>query len=357
MEHPISIEADKIRAASVEECLAAFTEFVGGPESWASSLMKALIVADSDIDWRIEVGQWILRARAQGVADLIQGRLTGARKVSTGDAINDQAHSTFLAEMATPMLVHYLTATQWREVVTWEGKQREGEDIDTEIKSPIGSVTAFQVKATDKPGRWLGWKVLPNGELDTQLSFEDGSGSSMIGKVVGGEVDEWVRAAMNKAARQLPRPARQPSIIALCSQRRWALGSTPRVVEREALGQPFFDRERMAQPFLDPAALAEEQATAVREKREPTLYPGLFAGPWRHVGAILMLDYRRGNRFDYLCTVLLNPWAEEAARCEEAWFPHARVLKLDGDDVFRWGPKGFQPGDSKFANDVVLIRP
>jgi hypothetical protein len=38
-----------------------------------------------------------------------------------------------------------------------------------------GAPVAFQVKATDKPGRWLGWKVLSTGELESQLSFEDGA--------------------------------------------------------------------------------------------------------------------------------------------------------------------------------------
>jgi hypothetical protein len=351
----ISIEAELLRHVSVDDALEAFRQFVGAATSWNSALMKRRIENDGDIDWRIEVGQWILRARQHGLEDFIQGRLNGSRALTvTSIDPNDQAHSNFLAEMAPAMLVHYLSAFSW-SLLNWEGPQQPNEDIDVEMKSPTGASVAFQVKSTDKPGRWLGYKVLPSGELDDKLSFEDGSTSAMIGRIVVGESDDWVRAAMTKAAKQLPNPARQPSMIALCSQRRWPLGSTPDVIERVALGQTFSDPERMPEPFLDLAMLAAEQAASASRGEEPRLFPGLFNGPWKHLGGILTLDYRRGwDRFDYMCTVILNPWCETAARCDPSWFPRARVLVLDGDR-FKWIPKGFQPGDSRFRNGTRLV--
>jgi hypothetical protein len=80
---------------------------------------------------------------------------------------------------------------------------------------------------------------------------------------------------------------------------------------------------------------------------------GASMSDWRHVGAVVFLDYLRGvDHLLYTCTVLLNPGAEESVRCERAWFTRARVLWFDGER-FYW--QGGMPAPSVGVRDGTAI--
>jgi hypothetical protein len=84
-----------------------------------------------------------------------------------------------------------------------------------------------------------------------------------------------------------------------------------------------------------------------------------FKGPFDHIGGIMLLDYQAGvsvaearDIFQYSCTVLLNPRATQAARCDRSWFPRARVLWLDSK-TFRWDDDA--PGGAFFPSGTFLL--
>jgi hypothetical protein len=332
----VSIDSHKLHRFPKTEALKAFGDFIGSPASWASSHVRHRIENDCDEDWRTEVGNWILLARKHGFEAHLQKRLNGARTEDSND-INDPAHRQLLSELAPVMLAHYLIGTDWR-FGTWEPPQAEPKaDIDETLFAPNDVEVAFQVKAPDTPGKWV----------DRETTAPNGSVIKRSG-IFNGAMDDWVRTAVEKAARQLPRAPTRPQMIALCAQRQLPLplGSSPRVIDRLLLGSPINidGTVRLDHDYID-SELAANSASPLSR--------GEFRDHWNHIGGVVTLDYRRNwSEFDYMCTVILNPWAQEAARCERIWFPHARVLALDGD-TFSWTPA--VPDDTSFRVPVIYV--
>jgi hypothetical protein len=336
----VSIDAGKLHRHSTQEALEAFEDFIGAPESWTSEVVRYRIESEWQQDWRVEAGQWALFARTHGFADGLQKRLTGARRAPP-EAINDPGHASLTQELAPVMFAHYLTGTGWK-FGAWEPPPPEPKtDIDETLVAPTGEEVDFQVKAPDRPGKWMEEQLVVPGNgrvIKRQFLFL-------------GEVDEWVRTALAKAAKQLPRKARRPQMIALCSQRQWPLGSSPRVIESTLLGSAV---------NIDGLVRIDHHAIDLEIAANPTtpLRRGECRDNWDHVGGVVMLDYRRGfhhnghDNFDYLCTVILNPWAQPAARCHESWFPHARVLALRGEH-FSWRPA--VPDDTAHSVPVLYV--
>lgn len=166
----------------------------------------------------------------------------------------------------------------------------------------------------------LGWLLpCPNPYVVQLVAKEGPSDREVIGdQEVGGNNDEHIWLAMRKALGQLPRPARAPAILVVCTNRRGSLAYRPDPVDGRLLGSSVTDGEITSIPH--------------------TYRGAFFEKAWSHIGAVVLLDKSRGlEEFSYICTVYLNPGAEEAARCDPSWFRGARVCRID-QGVVRWSP-------------------
>jgi hypothetical protein len=284
------IPATDLHTSTEDEALAAVDEFIGTAADWKSALIRYRMASEWQRDWLVEVGHWLLDANRHGFADAIPERLKGVRDQDLPDKdANDNAHKKLNTELAEAMTLYYFKGVGWSFHA--HDVTAPGEDIDLELAVPSGQLVALQVKAPDT------------------------SGYNDIRSSIGGS-DEHIRLALAKAAGQLPRPARQPSIVVLCAQSSIPLCAATYVVERLLHG-PTSSGDGIPAVILRRSAL------------------GKFASEWTHVGAVVALNYLRSEVPSYSSTVLLNPWAEPAARCDRGWFPRSRILWLDGS-TFRW---------------------
>ena len=192
--------------------------------------------------------------------------------------------------LAPAMFVHYLRRTGWK-FDDWETITGGPVDVDMQLSAPDGTPVMFQVKSPDQPGRVVNHRI------------------------VDGEIDARVLAAVNKASAQLPNGGPEAKFIAVSANRRWPLSTDPRCLVTHLIG----------------STLTLESGVTTLPQR----YYGKFWQPdLRHVSGVVMVDYLRGTEsFSYPCTVLLNPTADVPA--SEAWFPHGRVAVLEGN-LFRW---------------------
>jgi hypothetical protein len=187
------------------------------------------------------------------------------------------------------MVVHYLTGTGWR-FCRWEPITGGDVDVDVELVTSDGRTAYLQVKAPDQPGRVVG---------DRRKE---------------GEYDERVVKAVAKAASQLPENGTEAKLIVVCANRTQPLSLHPGCLVTELIG----------------STLQLPSGTVLPRSR----LGKFFCSEWKHVSGVVMLDYLRGEtRFEYPCTILLNPNADVQAKAD--WFPRGRVCKLDGS-MFRW---------------------
>ncbi|MDB4996616.1 MAG: hypothetical protein JWM74_4048 [Myxococcaceae bacterium] len=272
-------------------------EVLGPASDYTNSPLLAFRLSDpSQVDWKEEVGHYLLTAERLGfLAKLSAVMRKQARRPTGGTPVlhaNDKRHLALRQQVAPAMAVHYFVGTGW-SFVEWEPENKDG-DVDYRLCAPTGERVAFQQKASDQPGGRSG------------------------GRIVDGEHDDRIIDALGHGARQLPKKSEHPQMLVMSAQRLWLLAGNPQCVIVSMLGS----------------------TTGYGSNGHVELLAkdlGLFHSPeWRHVGGIVLLDYVRSiDRFAYACTVLLNPWCDEAVRCDRTWFPHGRVAWLDGD-VFRW---------------------
>jgi hypothetical protein len=210
--------------------------------------------------------------------------------------------------MAPAMFEHYFCGTGWTfGGLEWEHNGGSAGDVDLQLSAPDGTPVMFQVKSPDQPG------LVVNHRL------------------VGGEFDDRVVAAVEKAAGQLPRSGPEAKIIAVTPNRNWPLSSTPYCLVTKLIG----------------GTVQFESGAIVLPKANL----GKFSTPeWKHVSAVVILDYVRAAPPVYGCTVLLNPWAE--VRAPETWFRGGRVAVLDAES-FRWA--GGQPEDSMLPDGTRMV--
>jgi hypothetical protein len=202
---------------------------------------------------------------------------------------NDKRHLALRQHVAPAMAVHYFVGTGW-SFPEWEPENKDG-DVDYRLRAPSGERVAFQQKASDQPGGRSG------------------------GRIVDGEHDHRIIEALEHGARQLPKKSDHPQMLVMSAQRLWLLSGNPQCVIVSMLGST---------TCYGGSGRVELLGRNL----------GRFYSPeWRHVGGIVLLDYVRAiDRFAYACTVLLNPWCDDAVRCDRTWFPHGRVAWLEDDE-------------------------
>jgi len=221
---------------------------------------------------------------------------------------NDKLNLVLAQELAPAMFAHYFCGTGWMfGGLEWEHNGGSAGDVDLQLSAPDRTKVMFQVKSPDQPGRVINRRI------------------------VDGEFDDRVVAAVEKAAGQLPKAGPEAKFIAVCANRTWPLSAMPQCLVTDLIG------------------------STVTLEFGPTILPtsrvGKFATPeWQHVSGVVILDYVRGGSNEYRCTVLLNPWA--TVRTSDTWFPGGRVAVLDGDR-FRWAAG--EPEDSTLPDGTRLM--
>ncbi len=272
------------------------TAVLGGAASYnaTSPLLTFRLGDESQADWKEEVGHYLRTAERHGYLERLSHdalaearRRHGSTNVTAPPHANEKAHLKLRQALAPAMLAHYLLGTGWG-FLEWEPKNVAG-DIDLRLSAPGGAPVAIQAKAPDQPG---------------------GRGG---GRVIDGEHDDRVVAALEKATRQLPKVPTGPQLVSLSAQRLWSLATNPECVTTAVYGTS--------------VGFGDGQVYLPREKL------GRFPA-WPHVSGVVLLDYVRSpETLAYACTVLLNPWCRPELACAAEWFPHARVCHLIGDRI------------------------
>jgi hypothetical protein len=288
-----SITAADLHVITDADALALVDRLLGDASQWPSPLIQYRLTSEWQADWKAELGHWLHSAGGFGFRDVLVDRVLGrARRRSRSVEVdpNDQRHLDLQSEMAAAMVVHYLAGTGWT-YRQWEAVTGGAGDVDVEFAAPNGTIVNAQVKAPDQPGGREG------------------------GRVVDGEYDERVVTAARKAAGQLVPFPNATNLVVICARRDWPLSGNPRPLVTYLYGSTFCNRE--GRVWLPEGARR-----------------WFFTPWWRHIGAVMLLDYIRGiDRFIYGCTVLTNPFAQ--CRVDPNWFARARVCVFDGA-VFRW---------------------
>ena len=276
-----SIEVGDLHEISDEEACVLVDRRLGAPSTWPEGLIPWRLGRDSQSDWKAEVGHWLHTAEKHGFAEplVARARASGGRvhKQPRGQRhANEKAHQAMTSELAPAMATHYFVGTGW-QFGAWEPKTALG-DVDVELVTPSGLRAVLQVKAPDQPDQ---------------------------------HNNERVRNALDKGRKQLE-GARQPSMIVVSAQRNFSLAVDPDL------------------SLLALVGMSHQIDGMIVYPRDEL---GCFSLPaWRHIGAVVFLDHVRGAaRFRYVCTALLNPWADSSVRCEREWYPRARVLWGDGE--------------------------
>lgn len=300
-----SVNGHELWRIPTEEALDLVDQKLGPPEAWgASALLSYRLSADFQADWKAEVGHWMHAAKTFGFLDSILRQVFGERdrrRVNTDRNAGDRRHLKLHQYLSEALFTHYFTGLGW-SFSGWNTTPGEAIDIDLALKAPDDSLVELQIKTPDEPGD------LVNGQYQ------------------GGNSDQHVVAALNKAADQLPKPARSVGMVALFPQRNFSLTGNPRCLIKHLFGQCYPENNEPVLPR--------------------TSFGQFMSGSWNHIAGVVIVDLLRGANFVengnsielvnglvYPCTVLLNPLAERPA--DPNWFPKARVLWLD-QDRFRW---------------------
>lgn len=285
------IEAKALRSISRQEALALVDQRLGDAELWPSPLVQYRFKSDFQSDWTEEVGHWLHTAQGCGFDGALVSRIISrARRRTRSQGIdpNDQRHLQLKQELAPAMVAHYLVGLGW-SFNAWEPSVDPGVDVDLSMTPPNGTPVSIQVKSPDQPGRIENYRV------------------------VEGEFDERVIAAVEKAGKQLDRNP-EPNLVFVCANREWSLASEPSCLVTLLVGSSVYYEGRVSIPV---------------ERRGR-----FFDADWRRVGGVAALHLNRGvSRLLYSCSVLSNPAAGHVTRAD--WFPRARVAVLEGQ-VFRW---------------------
>lgn len=288
---------------------------LGTPDEQPSPLLRQRFQSEFQSDWKAEVGQWLATAEELGFLeplwDRVVGRVHGARNDASKVDANESHHRMLWSELAPAMLVHYLRHLGWN-FADWEPARTEAGrsvDVDVALFAPDGTPVDFQVKAPDR----IGYR--------------------RNRRIVDGEDDNAVTAALDKAAKQLPRSGPQAKIIALNAQRTLPLMAKPRCVVSHVLGSGYNPGDG------GPCLLTEERI-------------GHFGCPeWKHIGAVILVDLvRRPVAPDYGCFVIINPWADVPV--DHRWFKHGRLCYVE-DGVVRW--VGGQPEERSLPNGTRVV--
>lgn len=295
-----SIEAAALHRVGSADALAFVDELLGAPEEWPSPLIGYRLASDFQADWKEEVGHWLKTAERFGFLDQVMHEIRNQAKrrskKTVGGAVdpNEPRHLKLNQHLAAARVAHYLTGTEW-DFLAYEPERGGAVDVDLALATPDGQRAEFQVKAPDQPGRKVGYRL------------------------VDGELDHRVVAAVLRAAEQLRTPATCGAFVAVCAVRDYPLALKPHCLVSSLVGRTIQEGAVVTLPL--------EQTGA------------FFSEGWRQVSGVVILDLHRAATLElapvtnYACTVLLNPNATFPG--EPEWFPHARVCILEGGR-FRW---------------------
>jgi hypothetical protein len=279
----------ELHRVSADEALQLVDQALGPAESWKSPLLSYRLSSDFQADWKVEVGQWLATARSFGFLEKVLKPILGEQKHRAAGAVdpNDKHHLKLHQHLAAALFCHYLTATGWT-FVDWEPDTGGDVDVDLSLRAPDGTLVELQVKAPGEPK--------PRTSAGRR----------------GDPVSPRLCEAMEKAANQLPRPARSVALIAVLPLWDYPTAGALLALVRQTFGSTVQTHQRV-----------ELHAES---------FGRFLAGGWKHVSGVVTLETTRGvERSSYGCTTLLNPTATMPAR--PSWFPRSCVAVLEGERI------------------------
>lgn len=300
-----SVEACDLWRITAEEAATLVDQRLGPPEDWsASGLLDFRLASDFQRVWKVEVGHWLHTAQRFGFLDEMLKPLFGERdnkppRKTRARTLDDPLHMKLHEHLASAMTCHYFTGTNW-SFNGWE-TERPGVnggkyDIDLALNAPNGQLVEFQVKTPTRPAN------------DPH----------------GAEFDRRAKVSLEKAFRQLPENARSVAMVAIfATNRAWSLCGNPRWLLHNLYGHGVPEGGEL---LLQNANFGRFMRKELNQVAGIVVQDVLF-------GAYFDPDFNVVDRNQYPCTVLLNPRADLPA--DPDWFPHARVLTIDGG-IFRW---------------------
>ena len=294
------LAASMSRVTDQDAC--AFVDsIIGDSTEWSSPLLVYRLTSDFQSDWKAEVGRWLLFAHQNNFLPKVKHRLVERAKRSKGDLLpngkinpNDTGHLIFCQEVAPVQVAYYLADSGWR-IQEWEPAVSTG-DVDIRMMTPSGELCDIQVKASDNPGRIVGYRI------------------------ASGENDTHVLLGIEKAISQLKDSSGPKRLVVATPQRTWPMSRDASEIAVHVIG-----------------STVGSQGGKVTLESEAR---GIFANTGKHISAVMVLDLIRSQDTFYGGTVFLNSWAVENANLTPSVFPEAAVCELVNNKFIWHGHRG-----------------
>ncbi|MGH1345634.1 MAG: hypothetical protein ACRBN8_28980 [Nannocystales bacterium] len=308
----VELPAEQLHQLTDEEALALADKLLDSATEQKSGLLRYRFSSSFQADWKAELGHVLNTADRLGFLDAlwerVYSRLHGAGERPADVDANDTRHHMLRADFAPAVVAHCLTQTGW-SFEAWEPRRPRcagsAVDVDVSLWAPDGTAVDVQVKAPDQPGR--------------RAKF----------RRVDGERDEAVIASLNHGARQLGQGGSRAKMLVVCPQRDWPMSRDPMALISHVIG----GATQLPGPRFE---LGRERL-------------GVFRSSWRHIAAVVLLDFVRHEEASYTAVTLLNPWASVAASPD--WFAFGRVCTIEGG-VVCW--RGGAPMSGGLPEGTVL---
>jgi hypothetical protein len=109
----VAISTEALHLVSPDEAVRIFDTTIGGGGTWASPLMQYRTTSDFQRDWKVEVGNWLERARLLGHLAQVQRNIVSRHQVSGAREAGDGVHRGVIQQLAQAMATHYFVGTGW----------------------------------------------------------------------------------------------------------------------------------------------------------------------------------------------------------------------------------------------------
>jgi hypothetical protein len=200
----VPIDAAALHLVAPEEAIRVFDAEIGSGAAWKSPLMQYRTTSGFQVDWKVEVGNWLERARRLGFLDHVRRTIVPRQQAAGDRAAGDAVHQNVTQQLAQAQALHYFVGTGWT-FHAWEPMVFENRgsgtraDVDFQLVAPTGPLVDFQVKASGRLG-------LRDNEVDDHI--QKGVQNAATRSTSRPCAASWRRASSSRAGSRLARRAR-----------------------------------------------------------------------------------------------------------------------------------------------------
>src|SRR5882724_8779843 len=109
----VSIDAAALHLVTPAKAMQIFDSAIGSGTAWDSLLMQYRTTSSFQADWKVEVGNWLERARRLGFLDHVLRNVVPHQQARGERAGGDAVHQNVTRQLAQAQAVHYFVGTGW----------------------------------------------------------------------------------------------------------------------------------------------------------------------------------------------------------------------------------------------------